>query len=81
MRVFRSRRWVDLPTAAEIARRMHERWLTRALAVKDTSALRIPARRVDEGGYLALLASPGGRERAEQFWIDTIARADEMIED
>jgi hypothetical protein len=80
MRIFTSRRWVDLPTAAEIARRVHERWLTRALALADPDALRVPARRVDEGGYLALLASPGGRERAEQFWIDAVARADSMIE-
>ncbi len=77
MRMFSSRRWVDLPTVAEIARRVHERWLTRALT--DLDALRVPVRRVDEGGYLALLRSPGGRERAAQFWIDAMARAGSRV--
>jgi hypothetical protein len=33
-------------------------------------------RRVDEGGFSAMLSAPGGRERAEQWWMDAFAALD-----
>lgn len=68
-------RGLDLPTPGERMRRMHEEWLSRALRRPD-GAPRIPVRRVDQGGFSALLAAPGGRERADQWWIEVFAAID-----
>lgn len=68
-----------LLTAGERARRTHEAWLNRAVA-RDTSALRIPVRRVDEGGFSHLLRDPGGPQWAEQWWMDAVARADMVMD-
>jgi len=57
---------------------VHARFLERALAV-DTSDLRVPARRVDQGGYDLLLSVPGGRERCEQWWLDAFAYLDSRV--
>lgn len=61
-----------LPPGERI-RRQHERWLSRALRAEGGGPLRIPVRRVDEGGFSAMLAAPGGRERAEQWWMEAFA--------
>lgn len=65
-------RALDLPTPAERMRRTHEMWLGRALRATEQPP-RIPVRRVDQGGFAALLAVPGGRERAAQWWLDVFA--------
>ena len=56
-------------------RRVHERWLTRALA-SSRPIPRIPVRPVDAGGFDPLLARPGGRALAERWWTLALAIAD-----
>lgn len=65
---------------SEKARRMHERWLNAAIGRADLSALRIPVRRVDRGGFSVVTASAPARDAAERWWIDAIDRADRMID-
>lgn len=77
MRFFRHRNL--LPTPGQKARLQHQRWLNRAVR-GDTTALRIPVRRVDEGGFGYLETIPGGRQWAERWWTDAISRAD-MVRD
>lgn len=73
MRFFRHRNlWL---TPSQKARLQHQRWLNRAMA-GDTRALRIPVRRVDEGGFNHLRTIPGGRQWAEHWWTEAIDRAD-----
>ncbi len=69
-------RGLDLLTPGEKMRRAHERWLSRALRGPEGALARIPVRRVDEGGFSLLLSVPGGRERAEQWWMDAFAAMD-----
>jgi hypothetical protein len=76
MRFWSLGRGLDLIDAGEKMRRFHERWLTKAVSRPGDVTPRIPVRRVDEGGYQTLLASPGGRERAEQWWYDAFALMD-----
>ena len=57
--------------AAERMVRYHEQWLSAAL-VKGRRIPRIPTRRVEEGGYAMLLATPGGRVQAEHWWMSTL---------
>jgi hypothetical protein len=68
-----------LLTAGERARRVHEVWLNRAVS-RDTAMLRIPVRRVDEGGFSHLRGDPGGQQWAEQWWMDAVARADMVMD-
>lgn len=77
--------WFDLPsgfrprrpaTRAQRFAAVHGRWLERALSRPDTDDLRVPARRVADGGFEALLARPRGRQRCEQWWFDTFAYLD-----
>jgi hypothetical protein len=65
----------DLESRAEEFRRVHERWLSRALA-SSRPIPRIPLRRVDRGGFDALRARPGGRALAERWWSLALAIAD-----
>ena len=53
--------------AGRLARLVHSRWLTEAVQ-RPLDVPRIPTRRVDEGGFSAMLCRPGGRERAERWW-------------
>jgi len=65
---------------SERARRAHERWLNAACRRAEVSALRIPVRRCDRGGFGALTGSAPGREFAAQWWTEAIDRADRMID-
>jgi len=77
MRFFQRREfWL---TANEKARLQHQRWLNRAVR-RDTRGLRIPVRRVDQGGYRHLDAVPGGRQWAERWWMDAIENADLLVD-
>jgi|GEM_PF-5788574 len=55
---------------------VHARWLERAMHRSDTSDLRVPARRVDEGGFDSLICQPNGRKRCDQWWNDTFVYLD-----
>jgi hypothetical protein len=72
-------RWVfrhdhqKLLTAGEVARQLHSQWLTKALE-QGLDRPRIPVKRVDEGGFDALLARPCGPERAESWWRAALDR-------
>jgi hypothetical protein len=65
----------DLPSRAEQYRRVHERWLTRAMA-STRPIPRIPVRPVERGGFDRLLALPNGRALAERWWTLAITLAD-----
>ncbi len=67
-----------LVTAGERARRLHSAWLT--AAVRDRSGVlpRIPTRRTDRGGFDPILESPGGRQWADGWWRDALARVDDF---
>jgi len=64
----------DLDAKAAAFRRTHERWLTRALR-GEARAVRIPVRRVDEGGFDALRARR--REAADRWWRRVLLRVDD----
>lgn len=53
--------------AGRLARLMHSRWLSDAIA-RPMDVPRIPTRRVADGGFSTMLGRPGGRERAERWW-------------
>lgn len=59
--------------AGERIRRFHEAWLDRAVRQPAYCEVRIPVRRVDDGGFSTLTAAPGGRERANQWWFEAFA--------
>ena len=65
----------DPGSHAAALRRVHERFLTRALR---SAALfpRIPLRRVDRGGFDSLLARRGGREACDRWWFRAFERLD-----
>ncbi|MFN0134032.1 MAG: hypothetical protein ACKVW3_16075 [Phycisphaerales bacterium] len=68
----------DLPDKAAQFRRLHEAWLTRALASR-RSPPSIPIRRVDErgeGGFDALRQRPTGRAHANLWWTIALARVE-----
>jgi hypothetical protein len=56
--------------AAEMRRR-HSAWLTRAMR-RPSRYPRIPTRRVSDGGFSAVVATPTGREWADQWWAETL---------
>ena len=60
---------------ALIARRRHSRWLTRAMRV-GVRVPRIPTRRVDEGGFDALMTTHEGREWASHWWSEALQSPD-----
>lgn len=51
----------------ELARRQHEDWLTRALMTQREYP-RIPIRRVDEGGFEAMMHRTDGPSKAQRWW-------------
>jgi len=57
----------DIESAAEAMRRFHSRWLTAALK-HGARPPRIPLRRVSDGGWGELMATPEGQAWAEEFW-------------
>jgi hypothetical protein len=59
--------------AGERFRREHERWLEFVVST-GAPVPRIPVRRMDEGGFDALLARPRGREVARRWWELAFAR-------
>lgn len=60
---------------AEAMRQRHSVWLTRALR-RPSGYPRIPTRPVGEGGFSAMMASPGGKAWAEEWWADTLQSDD-----
>lgn len=54
----------------------HARWLTKALKRKNQLP-RIPVRKVSEGGFVRLMATPSGRYRAERWWEKTLQHLDD----
>jgi len=65
-------RGFDLMGPGERMRRYHQGWLNRTLRRPDheQEGLRIPVRRVDQGGFDGMTSVPGGRERADQWWFE-----------
>ncbi len=63
-------------TASERAKRLHSAWLTRALAGDLPESPRIPARRVEQGGFGALLRTGYGRRWATDWWRRVLDRLD-----
>jgi len=64
-------------TASERARRLHSAWLTRALHGEDEAfggLPRIPARRVEQGGFGAILRTAFGRRWASEWWRRVLER-------
>jgi hypothetical protein len=60
--------WLERGAAA---RRRHAAWLS--AAIKSPRPLpRIPTRPISQGGFDPVLARPGGREWAAQWWTDTL---------
>lgn len=66
----------DFLDRGEVARRIHSRWLTRALAGEQGRLPRIPVRRVSEGGFDAMMARTRGRAAAERWWLIALNRVD-----
>lgn len=64
-------------TASERARRLHSAWLTRALYGDDAAygdLPRIPARRVEQGGFGVILRTAFGRRWASEWWRRVLER-------
>lgn len=66
----------DLPSRAEQMRLAHSHWLTGALS-SGRPYPKIPLRRVAEGGFSALVATPDGRRWADLWWNAALDRVDE----
>ena len=67
-----------LPDPAALFRRIHERWLTRAMQ-SGKPYPRIPIRRVDElgrGGFDDVRTRPEARARADRWWSLALDRVD-----
>ena len=60
---------------ATLFRRIHERWLTRALTTRIPYP-RIPIRRVDDGGFNSIRSSTRSRARADLWWTLALERVD-----
>lgn len=60
---------------ASLFRRVHERWLTRALSSRKAYP-RIPIRRVDHGGFDLVRSQPAARARADRWWELALERVD-----
>ncbi|QYU67425.1 hypothetical protein J4558_21245 [Leptolyngbya sp. 15MV] len=73
--LWRSSRREGLPDPAREFRRVHEEWLTRAMR-SGVAYPRIPLRRVDAGGFDAMMARPEGRARARRWWSIVLDRLD-----
>jgi hypothetical protein len=67
----------DRPSHAEVFRRVHERWLTRALE-RAIRYPRIPIRRVDDGGFEDVRRSSSARARANRWWDLALERVDSL---
>lgn len=66
-----------LLSAAERARRLHSRWLTRAFRHGGARGVpRIPTRPVSEGGFQPVTSTPDGRAWADRWWRDTLELED-----
>ncbi|MBX3385344.1 MAG: hypothetical protein KF768_02100 [Phycisphaeraceae bacterium] len=65
----------DLSVRAEFMRRLHSRWLTRAMRVGFV-APRIPTRRVDEGGFDPVMRTAEGRAWAAEWWDRALSPAE-----
>lgn len=55
--------------------RQHSRWLSRMLRRRQ-APVRIPLRRVSDGGYSRLMASEDGRQIAAQWWEAALQKLD-----
>lgn len=60
--------WEARLPLSERVRRSHESWLNAALFQSEENCPRIPARRVDEGGFSALMNTSAGRRWAKSWW-------------
>ncbi len=78
MRFSKANRALDLTLPALRVKGEHERWLSRALAIGEEAFPHIPVRRVDDGGFSNLLDSPGGAERAAQWWFEAFETLEEL---
>lgn len=63
--------------AGRKARLLHSAWLTRAVR-EDRVYPRIPARRVDEGGFAELLSTQEGRVVVDWWWEHTLSQVDDL---
>lgn len=66
-------------SAAELFRRQHSLWLTRALR-GPREYPRIPVRAATAGGWSRLMARPGGPALAERWWSQAMRRVDDVPE-
>jgi hypothetical protein len=64
----------------EAARRLHSSWLSRAIR-REKSYPRIPIRRVDQGGFDALMGTSYGRACAEAWWMMALEQVDDASDD
>lgn len=60
---------------ANLALRIHERWLDRALG-SGREYPHIPLRAVSEGGFTPLVSTPHGRAWADAWWTDALTHVD-----
>lgn len=67
----------DILEAGELARRVHERWLARALE-RGTPYPRIPVRPMITGGFAPMMSRENGVKRAEQWWAAAFKRMEEL---
>ncbi len=59
----------------EAMRRVHSRWLSRAVQ-HGVRPPRIPVRKVTDGGWDALMSTPEGRAWADEFWQSAFEHPD-----
>lgn len=65
----------DLFDVGAAMRRVHSRWLSRAVA-SPGGLPRIPTIAVREGGFDPIVSTPAGRAWAESWWDETLVRDD-----
>lgn len=66
---------LELDAKAEAMRALHSRWLSRAVK-HGSRPPRIPVRKVSDGGWGSMMATPEGRAWAEEFWQGAFGHPD-----
>jgi hypothetical protein len=67
----------DILEAGELARRLHERWLNKAMEERKNYP-RIPVRPAVTGGFTPMMDKRGGPRLAERWWDAAFERMDRI---
>jgi hypothetical protein len=67
---------LNLAERGAIARRLHSRWLTRAVEARRVYP-KIPVRPVDQGGFSGLTSTAEGRLMCDGWWYQALGQVED----